>query len=95
MEKDLEYWKNNAEEDYLHVPISVLRYITELEQSQKQDKKTFLKAAEVEVDLMEEVKKKAETIYSDSLFNEADNNAIRLIFIHGAKYYKELTKKHK
>jgi len=29
--KDLGYWKNNAEEDYLQVPISVLRYITELE----------------------------------------------------------------
>ena len=43
-EKDLEYWKNNAEEDYLHVPISVLRYITVLEQAQPQDKETFLKA---------------------------------------------------
>ena len=31
MEKDLNYWKNNAEEDYMKVPISVLRYITELE----------------------------------------------------------------
>lgn len=31
--KDLEYWKNNAEEDYLHTPISVLKYITELESS--------------------------------------------------------------
>lgn len=31
--KDLEYWKNNAEEDYLHTPISVLKYITELENS--------------------------------------------------------------
>ena len=29
--KDLNYWKNNAEEDYLHTPISVLKYITELE----------------------------------------------------------------
>jgi hypothetical protein len=29
--KDLNYWKANAEEDYLKVPISVLRYITELE----------------------------------------------------------------
>ena len=29
--KDLDYWKNNAEEDYLKVPISVLRYISELE----------------------------------------------------------------
>jgi len=29
--KDLEYWKNNAEEDYLQVPISVLKYISKLE----------------------------------------------------------------
>jgi hypothetical protein len=29
--KDLNYWKNNAEEDYIQTPISVLRYITELE----------------------------------------------------------------
>lgn len=33
MEKDLNYWKKNAEEDYLKVPISVLRYITELEKA--------------------------------------------------------------
>jgi hypothetical protein len=31
-EKDLAYWKENAEEDYMKVPISVLRYITELEE---------------------------------------------------------------
>ena len=31
MVKDLKYWKNNCEEDYLHTPISVLRYISELE----------------------------------------------------------------
>ena len=29
--KDLAYWKSNAEEDYMTTPISVLRYITELE----------------------------------------------------------------
>ena len=29
--KDLAYYKNNAEEDYKSVPISVLRYISELE----------------------------------------------------------------
>jgi hypothetical protein len=29
--KGLDYWKNNAEEDYRQVPISVLRYISELE----------------------------------------------------------------
>jgi hypothetical protein len=33
--KDLEYWKNNAEEDYLQVPISVLKYISELEKNQE------------------------------------------------------------
>ena len=31
----LEYWKNNAEEDYAKVPISVLRYITVLEEAVK------------------------------------------------------------
>lgn len=30
--KDLEYYKNNAEENYANTPISVLRYITELEE---------------------------------------------------------------
>jgi len=29
--KDLKYYKNNCEEDYINTPISVLRYITELE----------------------------------------------------------------
>ena len=29
--KDLDYYKSNAEEDYIKTPISVLRYITELE----------------------------------------------------------------
>jgi len=33
MVKDLNYWKNNCEEDYIHTPISVLRYISELEKS--------------------------------------------------------------
>ena len=32
-DKDLNYWKNNCEEDYLHTPISVLRYITKLEEA--------------------------------------------------------------
>ena len=30
-EKDITYWKNNCEEDYIKTPISVLRYISELE----------------------------------------------------------------
>lgn len=31
--KDLEYYRKNAEEDYTTTPISVLRYITEMEQA--------------------------------------------------------------
>lgn len=31
MKKDLNYWRQNAEEDYLGTPISVLRYISEVE----------------------------------------------------------------
>ena len=29
--KELKYYKNNCKENYLHTPISVLRYISELE----------------------------------------------------------------
>ena len=36
--KDLAYYKANAEEDYLQVPISVLRYISQLEQEQDKNK---------------------------------------------------------
>ena len=39
--KDLNYWKNNAKENYITTPISVLRYITELEKL-KQNKLLFL-----------------------------------------------------
>jgi len=36
--KDLSYWKNNCEENYMTTPISVLRYITELENTIEQMK---------------------------------------------------------
>lgn len=42
MKKDLEYWRKNAEEDYLTVPISVLRYITELEVNRYKDNLYYL-----------------------------------------------------
>ena len=32
--KDLNYWKKNAEENYITTPISVLKYIAELEVTQ-------------------------------------------------------------
>ena len=40
-EKDINYWKNNCEEDYISTPISVLRYISELEKLVPQQE-TFL-----------------------------------------------------
>ena len=36
--ENLKYWQDNAEEDYLHTPISVLRYITILEEIIKTNK---------------------------------------------------------
>jgi hypothetical protein len=41
--KDLAYYRANAEEDYLQVPISVLRYISELEERSysEEDMKQF------------------------------------------------------
>ena len=42
-EKDLEYWKKNAEENYDEVPISVLRYINELEKFAKKISLKLLK----------------------------------------------------
>lgn len=31
--KDLDYWKQNCEKNYIKTPIGVLKYITELEQA--------------------------------------------------------------
>ena len=33
--KDLNFWRNNCEENYITTPISVLRYISELERKQE------------------------------------------------------------
>jgi hypothetical protein len=35
----VEYWKQNAEEDYIKTPISVLKYITVLEEQAEQLRK--------------------------------------------------------
>jgi hypothetical protein len=49
--KDLEYWKKNAEDNYDAVPISVLRYIRELE---KFAKKISVKLLENGIYLLQE-----------------------------------------
>lgn len=41
--KDLAYWRANAEEDYTTTPISVLRYISELEKQKTSEMLEMLK----------------------------------------------------
>ena len=41
--EDLAYYKANAEQDYLQVPISVLRYISELEKYKELEKEQLRK----------------------------------------------------
>jgi hypothetical protein len=60
--KDLDYYKSNAEEEYIKTPISVLRYISELE-SNTQAK--VLEAIEPIRKEIQELKKINELIKSD------------------------------
>jgi hypothetical protein len=62
--QDLAYWKENAEEDYMKVPISVLRYITELEERMYSEEK----AKEME---KQKNKLQAERMYSEEDMAEA------------------------
>ena len=54
--KDLNYYKNNCEENYITTPISVLRYITELE-----------KDNEAKLLLLQEPKQKTILLTSDKV----------------------------
>lgn len=44
-ENTVEYWKQNAKENYLTTPISVLKYITVLEEQAKQLRKHAVSGA--------------------------------------------------
>lgn len=54
--KDLNYWKLNAEDDFIKTPISVLRYISELEQAIEMEKEQIEKLKDF--DLWKEWKNK-------------------------------------
>jgi hypothetical protein len=41
MVKDLNYWKENAKEDYASTPISVLKYISKLEEEKYSEEEVF------------------------------------------------------
>jgi hypothetical protein len=62
MEKDLKYWQDNAEEDYMTTPISVLRYITELE---KLNAPKMLEALKDMMFIFESLTDKLPTHYSE------------------------------
>jgi hypothetical protein len=47
--KTIEHWENNAEEDYLTTPISVLKYITVLEEQAKQMEKELFTEGDVKI----------------------------------------------
>ena len=63
--KDLTYWKANAEEDYMKVPISVLRYISELENQMcsEEDMKQAFKSGR----MVKNYKAEWEETYSDEM----------------------------
>jgi hypothetical protein len=65
MEKALEYYRQNAEEDYMKVPISVLRYISELEKT-FEDKKEKIYTEED----MRKAIEYGESIYQAHLYEE-------------------------
>lgn len=58
-DKDLAYYKANAEEDYLSVPISVLRYISQLEQQERsyseEEVSDLLKCLRIELNINKEL----------------------------------------
>ena len=72
MEKTLSYWKENGEEDYKTTPISVLKYISELEKNNS-------KLSEVSKDLCKTIENIAtETLLEDKEI-EVLNKAYSLI----------------
>jgi hypothetical protein len=76
----LKYWKNNAEEDYLTTPISVLKYISELE-----------KLTLIEIPSDEDIKSYSDrysTMHED-VSDKLGKYLVSAIHIDGAKWMKE------
>lgn len=64
--EDLAYWKNNAKENYITTPISVLKYITELEQHIEIIKTQLLSDEEIDKLAYYDFKEKIEKYNSQS-----------------------------
>jgi predicted nuclease with TOPRIM domain len=84
MKKDLNYYKENCEEDYITTPISVLRYITQLEagynhaqteiEQLKKDKEELVEALKKCQDAFRENLKKWNYKNEELMFNTLQNN---------------------
>jgi hypothetical protein len=92
-EKDINYWKNNCEEDYITTPISVLRYISELEKIVTSSQTTSDKWKEYQDWLNETPEISDEEIQKaiDAYFPKTDINA-RWGWKLGAEWYREQLK---
>ena len=82
--KDISYWKQNCEENYITTPISVLRYISELEKLVPTSSQTEISDEEIEKGAIDWYEK--ERPYKPS--------AIALnTWLNACKWYKEQLKK--
>lgn len=91
--KDLKYYKDNCEEDSLHTPISVLRYITELEKRTETKpliidgvSGSTLTAKEAALDILEWIKS------DDCWVTDKDGNKLPDAIIDGKDLNKRLDK---
>ena len=76
-----DFYKKNAEEDYITTPISVLRYITELEEAMKEQRE------------FRQIVRDFFNAY-DFLANNAKNNIRRLIRLDEAAKCREMINEH-
>ena len=74
--EDLAFWKNNAEENYITTPISVLKYITELEK--------HIEIIKAQLPSDEEIREERLLQFPDSEYANRAND--RLAFYCGAKF---------
>lgn len=66
----VEYWKQNAEEDYIKTPISVLKYITVLEEQAEQLRKHAVIKSVCGCGKIGEYSKKFDKVLCDECFDE-------------------------
>ena len=78
--EDLAYWKNNAEENYMTTPISVLKYIHKLEE--------HIETIKAQLPSDEEIKQEAERLYPLTLDVSIDsrNHLRKKGFIDGMEW---------